>query len=102
MKIWPISTIKHSPLFPAYLVPEVENIANSRFLSRMGLQACADTAAQTKPLDTPNLAFVPGLDCPFTALYTNYPDWEEWRDLERSAVLSLDGHNYFVISVTTH
>ena len=87
MRYWHLSTICSSPILPAAFVAEVEACTRTNSLSTRAVQACADVAWHTAPLDMP-IAVLETVGSPHShRVFHRYPEFEEWFALERGCVV---------------
>jgi hypothetical protein len=66
-------------------------------LSRGALNACGVAVQRIAPIETSNLVTVNTIGTPARRTYLDYPEWEEWRDLERAGVVDENGMVFFMV-----
>lgn len=86
MKHWPLSVVAQSPSMPAAFLPEFRQVYATCYLSWGAFHACGIVADHTPPREAPNLTIVRSVGAPARRVYTDYPTWEEWSQLERGGV----------------
>lgn len=96
MRYWPISTIFSSPMMPAPHAVEVMQLYK-RAPSERAFYSCFDVAKHTRPAPSGALVIIESEGSHPRQAYTNYPSWEEWSRLERSAVIETNGDFFIMI-----
>lgn len=96
MRYWPISAICSSPLLAPPHAAEMRSLYR-RLPSEAAYYACFDVAKRLEPVPTGGLAVIESIGAPCRQVYTEYPSWEEWSRLERSAVIEANGDFFIMI-----
>lgn len=102
MNYWPMSTIKSSPLMPPMFAWELFRVYATVNLSPHAFQACGDVARNTRPTNSPHLAIIESVNAPARYIYTDYPDCDEWPQLERGGVVEASNGMLHVIIDALH
>jgi len=96
MKFWPATEIMRC-MHPKF-VAELEHASHTpTMLSPRALAACGQATQQITPIETSNLVTVYNVGAPARRTYLDYPEWEEWRDLERAGIVEDGGVLFFMV-----
>lgn len=103
MNYWPLSMIAHSPecQHPGFL-HELTNVYATRYLSPAAFETCGYIARRTTPLKIDNMVIIESVGASARRVYTGYPQWEEWLQLERGGMIEASDGTLHVLIDALH
>lgn len=96
MRYWPLSVIAQSPLVPSAFVAELRDFC-LKMPSQGAFYAAMAVAGHTEPVEAPNLVVIQSIGAPNRRAYVDYPELDEWLNLERATVMENNGYAFVLM-----